>query len=255
MSEETQLPSGFESGSQPIQPGKPGGTGGGTAAPRELKRNRADLIMVLGILSLFCCPPMGVIAWIMGSSDLRRVKNGTMSSDHIGTLRAGWVLGMVGTVFFAVWLLTMIFLAQSLPGSLQDLKGFLGKTMQGLQKNVQEDLKAGPLTQAQLVYAGEWIGNRGTEIKIYPSGTGDCKYRKDNFTSSQVGGIVRISGDTLSIGFFGLYSTWHIDQPPSKKDATWTMILDGEVFTKKWSIERPSPDDNGTGQRPREFEV
>jgi hypothetical protein len=221
----------------------------------EFKSNRADLILVLGIFSLFCCPPLGVLAWIMGSSDLKRIRQGTMSPEHMGTLRVGWVLGMVGTFLFVLWLLVVGWLAHSVPGSFRDLQGFLGHRLEGLKKDVEEDLKASPLTPDQMVYSGEWAGNRGTRMKIYPNGTADCKSRRDNYSSEQVGGRVKIENDKLSLGFFGLYSTWHIDRAPFRENGTWTMILDGEVFLRKGHIEEPRPDEKRPGQRPREYEV
>ncbi len=218
----TGLPPGFESGPRPIEPGMTELPGAASSTSSVLKPNRAGLVLLLGIFSLFCCPPLGILAWILGSSDLKGIRDGTVSAHSVGTLRAGWVLGMIGTAFFAIYMLAILLFPHSLLSPFQVLK-------------------AGPLLENQLMYAGEWVGDRGTVIRIYPDGTGDYKYKRDTLTSELKGGRVQIQGGRLSIGFFGLYGSWHIDTPPAQADETWTMILDGEVFTKKRSIDRPSP--------------
>ena len=68
--------------------------------PPNLQSNHADLVLLLGIVSLFMCGPLGVIAWITGSADLRKIRNGLMSSRKIGTLKVGRALGIVGTCLF-----------------------------------------------------------------------------------------------------------------------------------------------------------
>jgi hypothetical protein len=221
----------------------------------DLKPNRADLVLFLGLISLFCCPPMGLLAWIMGSSDLKGIRGGTVDSSHVGSLKAGWIMGMGGTGLFAFQVLALVLVTLHIPGSLGDLKGFLGHRLDDFKHNVEKDLSAGPLPKNELAYSGEWIGSRGTVIKIYPNGSADCTWRKDSITSEQRGGRVRIEGDKLSIGFFGLYSTWRIDKPPSLENDTWTMTLDGEVFTRKRAVEGPPPDEHERRQRPREYEV
>jgi hypothetical protein len=41
-----------------------------------MKPHRGPLILVLGILGLIMCPPLGIAAWFMGDSDLEKMKNG-----------------------------------------------------------------------------------------------------------------------------------------------------------------------------------
>lgn len=60
---------------RPLEPGYDLSESGiehqGTPSP-----NRADSILVLGILSLFVCWPVGIVAWIMANSDLREIREG-----------------------------------------------------------------------------------------------------------------------------------------------------------------------------------
>jgi hypothetical protein len=55
-------------------------------------------VLVLGILALLCIPIIfGPIAWIMGNSDLRAMREGRMDPDGEGTTKAGMICGIVAT--------------------------------------------------------------------------------------------------------------------------------------------------------------
>jgi hypothetical protein len=65
------------------------------------------VVLALGIVSLaiimvWCASPLGVIlglaAWIMGRTDLRKMKSGQMDDTGRGTTQAGWICGMLGTL-------------------------------------------------------------------------------------------------------------------------------------------------------------
>lgn len=64
--------------------------------------HRGGLILALGILSLIVCAPLGVFAWAMGSSDLEMMRRGRMDRSGEGVTQAGYVCGIIGTVFFAI---------------------------------------------------------------------------------------------------------------------------------------------------------
>jgi len=194
----------------PIEPGRSLPEGDAGERPADLRRNHAELVLFLGIVSLFMCGPVGIVAWILGSSDLKKIRREEMSPAKIGILRLGRVLGLVGTVLFGVAIVLAVFLFSRGITTLGDV------------------IKTGPLPPDQIVFAGEWIGNQGTVIRIHPDGTADFRSRH----SSMVGGHVKIQGDALAIGFMAFTSTWHIDKRPFLQDGTWTMILDGERFTR-----------------------
>jgi hypothetical protein len=182
-----------------------------TGTSPNLQSNHADLVLLLGIVSLFMCGPLGVIAWITGSSDLRKIRNGVMSPRKIGTLKVGKALGMVGTCLFVASFVIVGLIVQR------------GVTDFGLI------WKSSPLSPDQLVFAGEWSGKKGSLIRIQADGRGDFKSGHSYVT----GGTVRIQEKSLSIGTMGLSRTWHIDKPPHLDNDSWIMELDNEVFVKR----------------------
>ena len=187
-----------------------------------MRKSRADLILLFGVLSLFLCGPLGVIAFIMGAVELKKIRAGLIPPKKKSEIKIGMGLGLVGTV---TSVLVFGYLWYALPTHILEL----GDVRSG-----------GPLTEDQVVFAGEWHGNRGTVIVIRADGTGDFKSRN----SSVNGGRVRIDKETLSIGFFGLHKTWRITGRPHFEDGRWRMDLDDETFTRK-----------GAGQLVRTFPV
>jgi hypothetical protein len=73
-----------------------------------MKPHRATTVLVLGILSLVACAPLGIIAWIMGNTDLREMDGGLMDPSGRSNTSAGRVCGIIGTVLFAVSLVIAI---------------------------------------------------------------------------------------------------------------------------------------------------
>ncbi len=179
--------------------------------PPEEGTDRSGFILFLGIVSLFLCGPLGISAWIMANSDLRKIRMGRLSSRKAGMLRLGRALGIAGSLVFVVVIVsTALFLYRQF----SDLQAVVGTS---------------PLRPDQVAYVGEWYGKKGTVIRIQVDGTGDFRSRR----SSVTGGRVKIEGDSLSIGILGLSKTWHIDVRPRLENGDWTMQLDGEVFRKK----------------------
>lgn len=204
----TDLPTGPHP--EPIEPGRSSGMLS-EASTGARERSRADLILVLGILSLFLCGPLGVIAWVMGGSELKKIRNGRVSGEKIGRVRLGRTLGFIGTLLFMASLALVIYL---LPSRIPEPRLFFS---------------SGPLSADQMVFAGEWTGNKGSMIRIHPDGRGDFKTR----SASVQGGRVIIGADSLSIGIMGMYKTWHVQRAPYLRNGTWVMNLDGEIFVRK----------------------
>ncbi len=69
-----------------------------------MKPHRGTLILVLGILSLVVCGPLGIFAWIMGSSDLKEMDAGIMDPSGRGNTQAGKICGMITTILMLVGL-------------------------------------------------------------------------------------------------------------------------------------------------------
>lgn len=63
------------------------------------------MILVLGILGIVICVICGIIAWVMGNSDLKAMDNGTMDPTGRGITNAGRICGIVGTCIACVGLL------------------------------------------------------------------------------------------------------------------------------------------------------
>jgi len=78
--------------------------------PVQEQPHRATLIVVLGILALVGCLPLGIAAWIMGNRDLARVRAGTMDPSGASTTNVGVILGIVGVCLGAVMLIASLLL-------------------------------------------------------------------------------------------------------------------------------------------------
>lgn len=70
--------------------------------------HRGTLIIVLGILSLTLCPPIGIVAWIMGTKDLAEIDAGRMDPAGREFARIGRILGIMATAYFTLWVLAVI---------------------------------------------------------------------------------------------------------------------------------------------------
>jgi hypothetical protein len=85
----------------------------GPRVRRDCDPHRGAIVLVLGILStvfsaispclygvpaLFIALPMGIVAWVLGSRDLKKMAAGTMDPDGRGMTQAGMICGIVGVV-------------------------------------------------------------------------------------------------------------------------------------------------------------
>lgn len=97
MAEETQVPV------APIGPQY--------STQQTLRPHRGTVILVLGILGLVCCFICGIIAWVMGSNDLKEMAAGRMDPSGQGLTQAGKICGMISVILqivgFVIWLLIM----------------------------------------------------------------------------------------------------------------------------------------------------
>ena len=73
---------------------------------RYQQEHRGQLIMVLGILSFFVGGPiLGLVAWIMGSNDLKEMRAGRMDPEGESQTNTGRICGMISTLLGAVGVL------------------------------------------------------------------------------------------------------------------------------------------------------
>jgi hypothetical protein len=76
----------------------------GDRRPRRRWRqpHRGTLILVLGILSLVICGPLGIASWVMGNTDLAAMRRGEMDREGEGMTQAGRICGMIACVFMLI---------------------------------------------------------------------------------------------------------------------------------------------------------
>ena len=67
-----------------------------------MKPHRGTLILVLGILGLVICQPIGIAAWIMGSGDLKQIDAGQMDPTGRGLTNAGRICGIIATILLVL---------------------------------------------------------------------------------------------------------------------------------------------------------
>ena len=76
------------------------------ATATHVEPHRGALILTFGILSIVCCFPFGIAAWIMGNNDMQQIEAGMMNPSGKGITNAGKICGIVGTI---IGILTMGF--------------------------------------------------------------------------------------------------------------------------------------------------
>jgi hypothetical protein len=72
---------------------------------RDTEPHRGGTVLAMGIISLagilviWGVPIIfGIIGWVMGSTDLRKMRNNQMDPEGEGMTRAGWVCSIIGTL-------------------------------------------------------------------------------------------------------------------------------------------------------------
>lgn len=89
-------------------------------SPDELP-HRGGVVLTMGIVSIvlacatvaFCVPaliglPLGILAWVWGRKDLRRMEQGLMDPEGRGTTQGGFICGIIGTVLNALLLMLFV---------------------------------------------------------------------------------------------------------------------------------------------------
>jgi hypothetical protein len=77
---------------------------------RDTEPHRGGVVLAMGIVSLVglvVIPVLpvifGIIGWVMGQIDLRKMRNNQMDRDGEGTTRAGWICSIIGTLLNAAF--------------------------------------------------------------------------------------------------------------------------------------------------------
>jgi nitrite reductase/ring-hydroxylating ferredoxin subunit len=79
-----------------------------TYIPVHVEPHRGGLILTLAIVGLIICGPMALAAWIMATSDLQKMRHGSMDKSGYGLTQAGMVIGIIGTILWILWLFILI---------------------------------------------------------------------------------------------------------------------------------------------------
>ncbi|MGB8019799.1 MAG: DUF4190 domain-containing protein, partial [Candidatus Nanopelagicales bacterium] len=75
---------------------------GGPMAMGGLKPHRATLILVLGIVGILCCAPLGIFALVLGTQDLAEMDAGRMDPSGRPLTNVGRIIGIVAIVSMVV---------------------------------------------------------------------------------------------------------------------------------------------------------
>lgn len=68
------------------------------------------MILVFGILSWLICFIFGIVAWVMGNSDLRAMAAGQMDPSGEGLTKAGKIIGMIHIIVAIIAIPVLIIL-------------------------------------------------------------------------------------------------------------------------------------------------
>jgi len=75
---------------------------GDTATAGYTAPHRGGLILVLGVMGLVTCAVFSLLAWVMGSHDLREMRAGRMDRSGESATQAGMILGMIVAIMWIV---------------------------------------------------------------------------------------------------------------------------------------------------------
>jgi len=77
--------------------------------PAPIKAHRGVMLLIFGILGILCCVIFAILAWVMGSSDLKAMAEGKMYPSGEGLTKAGKILGIIGCAFAILSILWVVF--------------------------------------------------------------------------------------------------------------------------------------------------
>ena len=81
-----------------------GGMGGPVDHPKGMT------VLILGILSLVCCSPLGIVALVMGNNALKEIDAQPGRYGNRQIVQIGRILGIIGIVFLVISIIWLIFL-------------------------------------------------------------------------------------------------------------------------------------------------
>jgi hypothetical protein len=75
-----------------------------------MRPHRGTLILVLGILGLVLCVICAIVAWVMGSGDLKEMDAGRMDPSGRGLTQAGKIIGIIAVILNVIFILFYVVL-------------------------------------------------------------------------------------------------------------------------------------------------
>ncbi|HOZ01561.1 MAG TPA: hypothetical protein PLG20_07065 [Candidatus Syntrophosphaera sp.] len=91
-----------------------------------LQPHRGILVLIFGVVGLVSCAVFGILAWIFGAEDLKKMDAGIMDPAGRDMTQAGKVLGIVAVCLNAIGILVAILvLVFMLGGTLKAATDFL----------------------------------------------------------------------------------------------------------------------------------
>jgi len=102
---------GFEDDDNPYAPPSAQGARRPRRPPRttDVEPHRASVVLVLGVLGLAICFICGIFAWVMGTTDLAKMRAGTMDPAGRSETHIGWILGIVSTLLGVLAIIVFLF--------------------------------------------------------------------------------------------------------------------------------------------------
>jgi len=80
-------------------------------AGMPVKPHRGGMILAFGIIGLVCCVIFAILAWVMGSGDLKEMAAGRMDRTGEGMTKAGKIIGMIACILqivgFVIWIIAV----------------------------------------------------------------------------------------------------------------------------------------------------
>lgn len=70
------------------------------------EKSQATTALVFGIIGLICCGPLAIVGWVMANNELAGIAAGLRSPSNEGTAKAARVVGIIGTVLFAIGIIS-----------------------------------------------------------------------------------------------------------------------------------------------------
>ena len=71
---------------------------------------RGMTVLILGILSLVCCSPLGIVAFVMGNNALKEIDAQPGRYGNRQIVQIGRILGIIGMVLLVLSIIWIVFL-------------------------------------------------------------------------------------------------------------------------------------------------